>query len=103
MTGQYGYSVIQYNTVTAHPLEICRALRLGTGQGSKAQYRTIQDRTGQGRTMQSGTRGVKQGCLLSPMFVSFVINGVAVEMSQWGKHGKQLIPGALEYVSSTLR
>ena len=41
-------------------------------------------------------RGVKQGCLLSPLMFSFVINELAVELSKNGKHGTQLTPGATE-------
>ena len=41
-------------------------------------------------------QGVKQGCMLSPQMFSFFINELAVEVSKKGKHGIQLIPGALE-------
>ena len=41
-------------------------------------------------------RGVKQGCMLSPLMFSFLINELAVELSKNGKHGIQLIPGASE-------
>ena len=41
-------------------------------------------------------RGVERGCLLSPLMYSFFINDLAVELSKIGKHGIQLIPGAIE-------
>ena len=41
-------------------------------------------------------RGVKQGCLLNPLMFSFFINELDVVLSKTGKHGIQLIPGAIE-------
>ena len=41
-------------------------------------------------------RGVKQGCLLSPLMFSFFVKELAVEVSRNGKHGMQMIPGAIE-------
>jgi hypothetical protein len=40
-------------------------------------------------------RGVKQGCILSPIMFSFFVNELAVELIKEGKHGIQMIPGAL--------
>ncbi|RUM94525.1 MAG: hypothetical protein DSZ28_02740, partial [Thiothrix sp.] len=43
--------------------------------------------------------GVKQGCKCSPLLFSIVINAVALEIKDKGKHGVQLIPNSPEIVA----
>ena len=43
-------------------------------------------------------RGVKHGCLLSPLMFSFFVKELAVEVWRNAKHGIQMIPGAIEIV-----
>lgn len=42
------------------------------------------------------TSGVKQGCMLSPLIFSLLINEVAENVSKNGKHGIQFLPGLKE-------
>ena len=44
----------------------------------------------------SPMQGFKQGCLVSPVFFSFLMNGLASEMLLRGKHGIQKLPGETE-------
>ena len=41
-------------------------------------------------------QGLKQGCLVSPVLFSFLINELASEIVLRGKHGIQLLPREIE-------